>query len=75
MNAVVADILASITNREAETISASDNLLIDLRMSSLDLMEMVLAFEQELGIKIPDKDVHRFMTVGSIVDYLDEHKR
>lgn len=42
----------------------------DLGADSLDLFELVMAFEEEYGIEIPAEDLEKIATVGDIMDYM-----
>ena len=44
----------------------------DLGADSLDTVELVMAFEEEFGIEIPDEDAEKIQTVGDAVKYIDE---
>jgi acyl carrier protein len=44
----------------------------DLEMDSLDTVELVMAFEEELGVVIPDKDVDSLLTVDDVINYLQK---
>jgi acyl carrier protein len=44
----------------------------DLEADSLDLVELIMAFEEEFGGEITDEDAQKIMTVGDAVRYLDE---
>ena len=46
------------------------SLLDDLGADSLDLVELIMALEEEFGIEVPDEDVERIRTVSDIVEYL-----
>jgi acyl carrier protein len=46
------------------------NFIEDLRADSLDTVELVMAFEEEFGIEIPDEDQEKITTVSSAVEYL-----
>ena len=45
----------------------------DLELDSLDLMELVMAFEEEYGIEIKPEDYEKLSTVGAFIDYLKAH--
>ncbi len=42
----------------------------DLGADSLDVVEMMMAIEDEFGIQIPDEDIEKLRTVGEVVDYI-----
>ncbi len=46
----------------------------DLEADSLDLVELIMAFEEEFGGEISDEEAQKITTVGQAVTYLDEHK-
>jgi len=39
---------------------------------SLDVVELIMAFEEEFGIEIPDEDAEKIQTVGDVINYLKE---
>jgi len=45
----------------------------DLKADSLDLVELIMAFEEEFGGTISDADAQTITTVGAAVDYLEKH--
>lgn len=45
----------------------------DLGADSLDIVELVMALEEEFDIEIPDADAEKVATVGDVVDYLKEN--
>jgi acyl carrier protein len=45
----------------------------DLGADSLDTVELVMAFEENFGIEIPDEDAETIQTVGDAIDYLEKH--
>jgi acyl carrier protein len=45
----------------------------DLGADSLDLVELVMALEDEYGIEIPDEDAEKIITVGDALKYIQEH--
>lgn len=42
----------------------------DLEADSLDLFELVMAFEEEYGVEIPSEDLEKITTVGAVIEYL-----
>ena len=45
----------------------------DLEADSLDLVDLVMSFEDEFQIEVPDEDVENIKTLGDIVKYIEEH--
>lgn len=45
----------------------------DLEADSLDLVELIMAFEEEFGGAISDEEAQQITTVGQVVKYIDEH--
>ncbi|MEC7856039.1 MAG: acyl carrier protein [Candidatus Neomarinimicrobiota bacterium] len=46
----------------------------DLGADSLDTVELIMEFEEEFGIEIPDEDAENITSVSSAVKYIEEHK-
>ena len=46
----------------------------DLGADSLDLVELIMAFEDKFGAEISDEDAQKITTVGEAVAYIDSHK-
>ncbi len=53
-----------------EKVTDSAHFVDDLGADSLDIVELVMAFEEKFGIEIPDEDSQQLTTVGKAVDYL-----
>lgn len=45
----------------------------DLGADSLDTVELVMAFEEEFGLEIPDEEAEKITTVKQVVDYINSH--
>lgn len=58
---------------EAE-IKSESKFVDDLGADSLDTVELVMAFEEEFGIEIPDEEAEKINTVQTAIDYIEEHK-
>ncbi len=67
----IIEILSEYTEADKEHITAESSLAADLELSSLDIMSVVLAFEEEFGIEIPDQVIKDFTTVGDLAEYLE----
>ncbi len=67
VNAIIIDQLGV----EKTTLVPEANLLDDLGADSLDVVELVMALEEEFGIEVPDEDVEGIRTIGDIVTYLE----
>ena len=58
---------------EEGDITATSTFIDDLGADSLGLVELVLAFEEEFGIEIPDEDTEQIRSVQDAVDYIGKH--
>ncbi|MDR3071509.1 MAG: acyl carrier protein [Endomicrobium sp.] len=52
---------------------ASASFVNDLGADSLDTVELVMAFEEEFGIEIPDEEAEKIQTVGNAIEYVKMH--
>ncbi len=57
------------TNPEEVT---AEMAIADLSADSLDLVEMVMALEEEFGIEVADEDIESFTTIGDMVEYIND---
>lgn len=53
-------------------ISRENSFVDDLKADSLDIVELVMALEDEFDVKIPDEDYDKIKTVGDVIDYIEE---
>jgi acyl carrier protein len=58
---------------EEDEVTLDASFTDDLGADSLDIVELVMAFEEEFGIEIPDEDAEKIATVKDAVAYIDEH--
>jgi acyl carrier protein len=70
----VIDIIAETLDIDKNDISMKTNLIKDLDIESLDLVDLVGAFEEEFGVEIADKDIKDIQTVADIVEYIEDHE-
>ena len=57
---------------EPDKVIDSANFIDDLGADSLDTVELVMAFEEEFGVEIPDDAAETILTVGDAVKYIDK---
>ena len=74
------EILEKIKSIIVEQLGVSDtavtmeaSFIDDLGADSLDIVELVMAIEEEFDIEIPDSDAEKVVTVGDVVDYIKEN--
>ena len=66
----IRDILVEQLGVEADEVKLESNFTDELNADSLDIVELVMAMEQEFGVSIPDEEAERIQTVGDAVDYV-----
>jgi len=59
-------------NVDADKVTDTASFIEDLGADSLDTVELVMAFEEEFGIEIPDDAAESIVTVGDAVKYIDK---
>ncbi len=57
---------------EADEVQMSSTFVDDLGADSLDIVELIMAFEEEFNIEIPDEKAEKIKTVEDVVKYIDE---
>ena len=55
-----------------DDINRASSFVDDLKADSLDIVELVMALEDEFDIKIPDEDYDKIKTVGDVITYIEE---
>lgn len=68
----VIGIVSEQLNFPKEEITTASSFTDDLKADSLDLVELVMEFEEEFDITIPDEDYEKIRTVGDAVKYIQE---
>ena len=69
----VREIIINELGVEPEKVTDEASFVEDLGADSLDTVELVMAFEEEFGIDIPDEDAEQMRTVGDAIQYLRKH--
>lgn len=70
----VRDIIINELGVEAEKVTPEASFVEDLGADSLDTVELVMAFEEEFGIEIPDEDAEKLQTVGDAINYIKQNQ-
>jgi acyl carrier protein len=68
----VKDIIVEELGVERDKVNDDASFMEDLGADSLDTVELVMAFEKEFDVDIPDEDAEKIRTVGDALKYLDE---
>lgn len=69
----VKDIIVELLGVDAGKVATEAKFREDLEADSLDLVELIMAFEEKFGGEISDEDAQKITTVGEAVAYIDEH--
>ena len=68
----VKDIIVEQLSVNAEQVTTEAKFIEDLGADSLDIVELVMAFEEEFGVEVPDSDAEKLLTVGDVVKYIED---
>jgi acyl carrier protein len=68
----VTDLIVDQLGVDADSVTENAHFIDDLGADSLDTVELVMAFEEEFDIEIPDEDAEKLETVGDAVKYLKD---
>ena len=68
----VKETVAEALGADIDTITAETSFKEDLGADSLDLFELVMAFEEEYGVSIPSEELENMATVGDVIRYIQE---
>jgi acyl carrier protein len=69
----VRDIIVDQLGVNAEQVVLGARFIEDLGADSLDTVELVMAFEEEFSIEVPDEEAEKLQSVGDVVKYVEEH--
>ena len=60
---------------QADEVKPEASFVDDLGADSLDTVELVMAFEEEFGLEIPDEDAEKITRVKEAIEYIDAHAK
>ncbi len=69
----VRDIIVEQLGVNAEQVTNDAKFIEDLGADSLDVVELVMAFEEEFGIEVPDDEAEKLVTVGDVIRYVEDN--
>jgi len=69
----VKKVIADQLGLDAKEITMESSFVDDLGADSLDIVELIMALEEDFDIEIPDEDAEKITSVGNIVEYIRTH--
>lgn len=71
----VVEIIKDRLNQDIKNIVPEASFANDLGADSLDTVELIMAFEEEFDLEIPDEAAEKISTVGDAIKYVEEHAK
>ena len=71
----VVEIIADRLNQDIKNITPEASFANDLGADSLDTVELIMAFEEEFDLEIPDEAAEKISTVGDAINYVEAHAK
>ena len=71
----VKDIIVEQLGVNADQVTAEAKFIEDLGADSLDIVELVMALEEEFGNEIPDEQAEKLLTVGDVTKYIEDSQQ
>ena len=71
----VKDIIVDQLGVNPEQVTPTASFIEDLGADSLDTVELVMAFEEEFGVEVPDEDAEKLQSVGDVIKYIEERSQ
>lgn len=72
IEAKVKEIIVEQLGVSADQVKPEAKFIEDLGADSLDTVELVMAFEEEFGIEVPDEDAEKLQSVGDVITYVEK---
>ena len=73
MKEEIINLISKTLGIDKKLINEKTNLIADLDVESLDLVDLVVAFEEKYQMEIPDQDIKNLQTVEDIINYIQSH--
>jgi len=70
----VRDIVVEQLGVEADEVQIESTFIDDLGADSLDIVELIMAFEEEFNLEIPDEEAEKIKTVQDVINYIEKNK-
>ena len=71
----VTDIIVEQLGVNPEQVTPNASFIEDLGADSLDTVELIMAFEEEFSVEVPDEDAEKLQTVKDVVDYIESKQK
>jgi acyl carrier protein len=71
----VKDIIVEQLGVKPDQVTPEAKFVEDLGADSLDIVELIMALEEEFGIEVPDEQAEKLLNVGDVIKYVEENQR
>ena len=71
----VKDIIVEQLGVKPDQVTPEAKFVEDLGADSLDIVELIMALEEEFGIEVPDEQAEKLLNVGDVVKYIEENQK
>ena len=69
----IREIICDQLDLEEDKVTMDSDIMEDFEADSLDVVDLVMSFEDEFGLEVPDDQIENFRTVGDVVRYIEEN--
>ncbi len=71
----VKDIIVEQLSVKEDQVTMDAKFIEDIGADSLDIVELIMALEEEFGHEIPDEEAEKLLTVGDVIKYIEDHQK
>ena len=71
----IISLIAEKLGKKPAQITLQSRLVEDLGADSLDIVELIITFEDEFGVSLPDEEVAKMKTIADVVNYIEKNKK